>query len=71
MHTLYEKNGLIFWDQEAIRIRKMCEYYFVMKLEANLKQQNRAFELVQIEAPLLTPRQFINKQYTEDRKSVV
>lgn len=66
MQTLYEKNGLIFWDHEAIRIRRCCEHYFVMKLESNLKQQNRAFELIQIEAPLLTPRKFINKQYTDD-----
>lgn len=66
MNTLYERNGLIFWDQEAIRVRKICEDYFASKLEQNLRSQNGAFYFMQIEAPILTPASFVNPQYTAE-----
>jgi glycyl-tRNA synthetase len=66
METLYERNGLIFWDQEAIQTRRMCEKHFVFKLTQCLKSQNRGFDFLQIEAPILTPSQFVNPQYTPE-----
>lgn len=66
MENLYEKNGLVFWNFEEIQLRKMFEDYFLMKLSDSLKQQNKAFEFMQIEAPILTPKQFINQQYTSE-----
>lgn len=66
MENLYNKNGLIFWTEEEIRIRKMLEEYFTFKLTQSLKQQNTAFQFIQVEAPILTPREFINQNYTED-----
>jgi glycyl-tRNA synthetase len=65
MESLYEKNGLIFWTQEEIKLRRMFEDYFSAEILKSLRQQNAAFQLVQVEAPLLTPRELINKGYTD------
>lgn len=66
MESLYEKNGLIFWTQEEIKLRRMFEEYFSSEILKSLRQQNPAFQLIQIEAPLLTPRELINKGYTDE-----
>jgi glycyl-tRNA synthetase len=65
MHSLYEVNGLVFWSEEEIRVREMLKQHFVASITDNLKVQNRGFEIVQVEAPLLTPKEFINPAYTE------
>lgn len=64
MENLYNVNGLIFWTEEEIRIREMLKQHFVAAIESNLKTQNRGFEILQVEAPLITPREFINANYT-------
>lgn len=66
MENLYNSNGLIFWSEEDIRIREMLKEHFVSTIRLNLKTQNRGFEIVQVEAPLITPIELINKNYTED-----
>jgi glycyl-tRNA synthetase len=65
MKTLYAKNGIMFWTEQEIQTRKMLENFFVLNVTECLKKQNRGFEVVQVEAPLLTPREFINPQYDE------
>ena len=64
--NLYNKNGLVFWTQEEIKLRKIFEEYFVEKLFQSLLRLNQAFKIFQIEAPILTPNEFINKNYTND-----
>lgn len=66
MENLYNSNGLIFWTEDEIRLRRMFEQHFVSAVSTNLKTQNRGFEILQIEAPLITPIELINKNYTED-----
>ena len=66
MESLYEKNGLIFWTQEEIKLRRMFEDYFSTEIISSLRKQNSAFQLIQVEAPLLTPRELINKGYTDE-----
>lgn len=66
MENLYNKNGLVFWNQEEIRLRRMFEDYFSSEILSSLKKQNAAFSLIQVEAPLLTPTELINKGYTEE-----
>lgn len=66
MESLYEKNGLVFWTQEEIKLRRMFEDYFSAEILASLKKQNAAFQLIQVEAPLLTPRELINENYTDE-----
>ena len=66
MENLYDSNGLIFWSEGEIRLRNMFEKYFVQSIKENLKAQNRAFDFHKCEAPLLTPTDLINPNYTED-----
>lgn len=66
MENLYNSNGLVFWTESEIQLRRMFEQHFVSAVSSNLKTQNRGFEIVQIEAPLITPIELINKNYTED-----
>lgn len=66
METLYDKNGLIFWTEDEIKLRKMFEQYFTESVFNSLRRQNSAFQMVQVEAPLLTPTELINPNYTAD-----
>lgn len=66
MENLYNSNGLVFWSEEEIRLREMLVRHFVSAISLNLKIQNRGFEIIQVEAPLITPIELINKNYTED-----
>jgi glycyl-tRNA synthetase len=63
MLNLYNKNGLIFWTEEQIKVRQMFVDRFVFTMGRSLKSQNRAFEMIQCEAPLLTPQEYINPNY--------
>lgn len=64
MENLYNSNGLVFWFEEEIRIREMLKQHFVAAISSNLKIQNRGFEILQVEAPLITPESLISKSYT-------
>jgi glycyl-tRNA synthetase len=66
MHQLYERNGLIFWTEKEIRLREMMMNHFVDAVKTCLESQNRAWEFVRVEAPLLTPRKLLNKNYTNE-----
>lgn len=66
MNSLYDNNGLIFWSEADIKLRSILEDFFVLKLKENLKSQNRAFDFYKCEAPLLTPTELINPNYTEE-----
>jgi glycyl-tRNA synthetase len=66
MENLYNKNGLLFWTQEEIKLRRLFEDYFSSEILSSLKKQNSAFSMMQVEAPLLTPIELINKGYTEN-----
>jgi glycyl-tRNA synthetase len=71
MNTLHATNGLVFWTEEEIKMRKLIEDFLVLKLTEVVKTQNRGFEFVQVEAPVLTPRHVINQQYSDDDIYVV
>lgn len=64
MDNFYERNGLVFWDEREIAIREMVAAQVVRDLSHCLKTMNPAFELVRVEAPLLTPRDRVNPNYT-------
>jgi glycyl-tRNA synthetase len=66
METLYDKNGLVFWNEAEIRVRQTMVDHFKSNVFGSLKTQNRAWEFVQVEAPLLMPAEWMNQQYLED-----
>ena len=66
MNTHYDKNGLIFWTEEEIQIRESLVAYFTQQIKLALKSQNPSFEFIRVEAPILTPNELINPNYTKD-----
>jgi glycyl-tRNA synthetase len=71
MHNLYNKNGLIFWSEKEIKLRRMFEDYFTQNIQEFLKTMNPAFEMLQVEAPQLMPSEMVSSAYTADDVFVV
>lgn len=65
MLNLYDYNNIVFWTEEECRLRRMFEGFFCTSLLHTLKELNPAFECIQVEAPLLTPRSLVNPNYTD------
>lgn len=66
MEPIYERNGLMIWNEEEIKLRRMFEEFFFGRLKANLLEQNRGFQFFQCESPLLIPRKYVSDSYTEE-----
>ncbi len=66
MESLFNVNGLMFWTEREIRLRKQFEDHFAFTMEQILLAENPAWSFIQVEAPLLTPRTEINPNYTDD-----
>lgn len=66
MYSWYNKNGLLFWTEKEILLREEFYRRIVYELKQSLRSQNRAFEFVQIEAPIITPNELINKNYASE-----
>jgi glycyl-tRNA synthetase len=66
MEQLYGVNGLIFWTEREIVARKLVESHLVQAMKDSLKRMNRAWEFFQVEAPILTPRDFVNQNYSQE-----
>src|SRR5271170_6151331 len=64
MEQLYNVNGLIFWSEREINARKIVEAHLVQAMKDSLKKMNRAWEFIQVEAPIITPQEFVNKNYS-------
>jgi glycyl-tRNA synthetase len=66
MLPLYNAHGFVFWSEREIRIRKMMENHFSSELHQALLDTNPAWRMIQVEAPLITPRHFISSNYTNE-----
>lgn len=66
MHNPYDINGLVFWDEKEIKIRETFRDYFADEVKRLLTALNPQWTFHWIEAPLLTPRDLLNVNYTED-----
>jgi len=66
MQNPYEINGLVFWNEEEIRLRETFRDFFARRLQAELLALNPQWSFHFIEAPLLTPRDLLNVNYTEE-----
>src|SRR5687767_14437581 len=65
VEPLFNRNGLMFWTEEEIRLRAVAELYFVSAVKADLRGQNRAWEVVQVEAPVVMPHALMNPNYND------
>lgn len=66
MESLFGINGLMFWSQREIRLRHQFEDHFAAELMEILHAENPAWQFIQIDGPLLTPKANINPNYTND-----
>lgn len=66
MEQLFGINGLMFWTEREIRLRRQFEEHFAFTMEQILLAENPAWSFIQVEGPQLTPRANINPNYTRD-----
>lgn len=66
MEHIYEVNGLVFWTEDEIHLREHFKTSFARQIKQILHSMNKAWHLIEIEAPLFTPRELINPNYTNE-----
>ena len=66
MQPLFNVNGLMFWNEREVRLRRRFEEHFAAELEKVLINENSAWRMIQFEGPQLTPFDHINPNYTND-----
>ncbi len=66
MKSLYNINGLMFWDEKSIKLREYVRDYFAKYIEDVLLQQNSAWRFINFEGPILLPRELVNTSYSEE-----
>jgi glycyl-tRNA synthetase len=71
MLNLYNRNGLLFWTGPHIRLRNRFVEHITDCLRSVLRSENSAFKFQQIEAPILTPMEWMNPNYTKEDIFVV
>ncbi len=64
MENLYDRNGLIFWSEQEIKLREFFRNYFADRVRDALLSTNPAWQYHMIEAPLLTPRESVSDAYS-------
>jgi glycyl-tRNA synthetase len=65
MQNTFDINGLIFWSEEEIRLREHFRDFFAQTVQRDLVALNPQWKFFFVEAPLLTPRDLLNVNYTE------
>lgn len=63
MESLFNVNGLMFWSDREIRIRQQFIQHYAAEFQSFLLSTNPAWTMIQVEAPLLTPKSLINPNY--------
>ena len=66
MEPLFDVNGLMFWTEREIRLRRQFEEHFAAEMKTILFAENPAWRFIQVEGPQLTPRANINPNYTDE-----
>jgi glycyl-tRNA synthetase len=62
----FDINGLVVWTEEEISRRHYLKSFFALRIRQALLATNPAWQMMEVETPVLTPRVEINPQYTED-----
>jgi len=66
MQNPFNINGLVFWNEEEIKLRETFRDFFAARVRADLLALNGRWVFHYIEAPLLNPRDLLNENYTPD-----
>jgi glycyl-tRNA synthetase len=62
----FDINGLVVWSEEEINHRQYLKSFFALRVRQALKATNPAWEMTEVETPILLPRALVNPQYGED-----
>jgi glycyl-tRNA synthetase len=62
----FDVNGLAVWTEEEISRRQYLKSFFALRVQNALLATNPAWQMTEVETPVLIPRAEINPQYTED-----
>lgn len=65
MLNLFNKNGLVFWSEKDILTRERVVSQFIEQITNDLHNLNNAFKVIRCESTILTPKDLINQQYTD------
>lgn len=69
MNHIFDKNGLISWNSHEICIREFLQKSLEIIVSDALMDINKAFKMVRIETPILTPLQIMrNNNYSSEYK---
>jgi threonyl-tRNA synthetase len=66
MDFLYNYNALPFFTERDLLLRRHVIDYFSFEIRELIREQNRAFQFVQIEAPILMPSDLLRSNYTSE-----
>ena len=66
MESIFNVNGLMFWNKRDVELRRHFETHYARELYNQLKSMNSAWDSFWVEGPLLTPRDVINPNYTNE-----
>ena len=66
MIPLYQVNGLVHWTGREIEARERMIGFFGSEVGAFLREQNKAWEIERVEAPIMLPRTMVNPNYTDE-----
>lgn len=66
MDTQWTRNGLLFWNEDDLRVRGFLEATFEADVKRMLLEMNKAWTFHRFESPVLMPPDKMNKNYTED-----
>lgn len=66
MEQIFNQNGLIFWSEKEIRLRRQFEEFFLLGIKEQLLAMNPSWNFFQVDAPILTPTNLLNPNYTAE-----
>jgi glycyl-tRNA synthetase len=66
LNPAFDLNGLVVWTEEEIAHRHHLKSFLARRVRDALRATNPAWEMAEVETPVLTPRAEVNPQYTED-----
>jgi glycyl-tRNA synthetase len=66
LNPAFDVNGLTVWTEEEISRRQCLKSFFAHRVQRALLATNPAWQVTEVETPVLMPAALVNPQYTED-----
>lgn len=66
MENIYNFNGLPFYTEDDLILKDYLVKKIALGVKKILKEQNNAWDFIQIESPCLIPREYVSSNYTNE-----